>query len=156
MSQKVCDHTSVGMLVWKEEKLLLIERGQIPWGFSVPAGHVDGDTTFEESARRELLEEVGLTADVLKLEIEGRKENMCRRQGGTWHYWKLYTVQASGKLEQSREEVKHVRWYSKEEINALAKRTEQYLDGTITEEEWQREPGLVPVMHEWFQALKII
>lgn len=144
------------MLVWKEEKLLLIERGQYPWGFSVPAGHVDGDVTYEESAERELFEEVGLTAVALALEIEGRKENQCRRQEGTWHYWKLYTVEVTGTLERSLEEVKHVRWYSKEEINALAKRTEQYNRGDITEDEWEREPGLVPVMYEWFQELQII
>lgn len=156
MSQKICDHTSVGILVWKEGKLLLIERGQFPWGFSIPAGHVDGDATYEESAKRELFEEVGLTAISLKLEIEGRKENVCRRTEGAWHYWKLYTIEAVGDLERSLEEVKQVGWYTKEEIAELAKKTEAYREGTITEEQWESAPGLVPIMCEWFKELKII
>ncbi len=155
-SPKICDHTSVGMLVWKEGKLLLIERGQLPWGFSVPAGHVDDDATYEESARRELFEEVGLTAVTLKLEIEGKKENRCKRLEGTWHYWKLYTVEVTGDLNRSLEETKHVGWYTKEEIAELAKKTEAYKEGKITEDEWEQAPGLVPIMYEWFKELKII
>ena len=38
---KKCDHTSVGMLVWKNKKILLIERKKAPFGFAPPAGHVD-------------------------------------------------------------------------------------------------------------------
>ncbi|MEK9177792.1 MAG: NUDIX hydrolase, partial [Patescibacteria group bacterium] len=57
---KICDHKSVGMFIWNDDKLLLIERGKRPYGFAVPAGHVDGDKTFEIAAIRELKEEVGL------------------------------------------------------------------------------------------------
>ena len=75
---KICDHTSVGMLVWKDEKLLLIERMKFPPGFAVPAGHVDADSTYEDAAKRELKEEVGLDAENLELVLEIRKENPCR------------------------------------------------------------------------------
>lgn len=37
---KICDHTSVGMFVWRGGKLLLIERAKFPFGFAVPAGHL--------------------------------------------------------------------------------------------------------------------
>ena len=65
MSAK-CDHTSVGILVWKEEKLLLIERKNFPFGFAPPAGHLDGDT-YEEAAKRELLEETGYAGELHKI-----------------------------------------------------------------------------------------
>ncbi len=156
MSSKICDHTTVGMFVWKDDKLLLIERGKPPYGFEVPAGHVDGDTTFEDAAERELREEVGLNTSELTLVAEGRKENKCRREGGSWHYWKLYKVEVNGDMDRSLDETKQARWFSIDEIKKFAKRTEQYLAGKISEKEWENDPGLETVMHEWFKELKII
>jgi ADP-ribose pyrophosphatase YjhB (NUDIX family) len=153
---KVCDHTSVGMLVWKDEKLLLIERAKFPFGFAIPAGHVDEDPSYEDSARRELQEEVGLEAIELKVVAEGRKENHCRREDGTWHYWKLYEVTFSGEVDRSVEETKQVKWYAKEEIERLARRTEKYNVKETAEEEWEESPGLEQVMYEWFKELKIL
>lgn len=153
---KVCDHTSVGMFVWKNEKLLLIERAKFPFGFAIPAGHVDGDSSYEESARRELREEVGLEAGDLKLLVEGRKENPCRREGGTWHYWKMYEVITSGDIERSEDETKQVGWYTKEQIRILGDKTQKYIDKEVSEEEWEAIPGLEPIMYEWFKELKIV
>ena len=140
---KVCDHTSVGMLVWNGDELLLIERAKPPFGFAVPAGHVDGDSSYEVAARRELKEEVGLDAVNLELVAEGRKENPCRREGGSWHYWKFYKANISGdiasKVVRSLDETKNVGWYTKTQIQELAKTNK-----------------LEPVMYEWFKEMKII
>ena len=149
---KQCDHKSVGMMVWHDDKLLLIERAKPPYGFAIPAGHVDDDALFEDAARRELEEEVGLIADSLELVIEGRKDTSCRR-GGAWHYWKIYRVETSGELDRSLEETKQTRWASRDELQTLAKRTIQYIEGNITEEEWEQNPGLEVVMYEWFQKI---
>lgn len=153
---KICDHTSVGMLVWKGNKLLLIERAKFPFGFAIPAGHVDGDKTFEESAIRELREEVGLNSVELELVAEGRKENPCRREGGTWHYWKIYKVLVNGDIDRSKDETKQVGWYTREQIKTLGDKTEKYNRKQISEEEWNKNPGLEPIMYEWFKELKII
>ena len=153
---KVCDHTSVGMLVWKDDKLLLIERARFPFGFAVPAGHVDGDKTFEEAAKRELMEEVGLDTEGMKLVAEGRKENHCRREGGTWHYWKLYQMVVVGDVHGSKDETKQTGWYSKDDIKKLGNRTEKYNNKEISDEKWNKNPGLEPVMYEWFKQLNII
>lgn len=153
---KLCDHTSVGIFVWKNEKLLLIERAIVPFGFAVPAGHVDGDPTFEEAATRELKEEVGLGTRKLTLLAEGRKENHCSRVDGIWHYWKLYKADTEGEIKRSLDETKKAGWYSKEEMQALARKTPTYKNGKITEDEWNQSPGLEPVMYEWFSTLKII
>jgi len=37
---------------------------------------------------------------------EGRKENPCRREGGSWHYWKLYKENAIGEVVRSKDETK--------------------------------------------------
>ena len=153
---KICDHKSVGMLVWKDEKLLLIERAKFPFGFAIPAGHVDGDLSYEESAKRELREEVGLEAGDLKLLAEGKKENPCRREGGTWHYWKMYEVVTTGDVKRSEDETKQVGWYTREQIEALGDKTQKYNNAEITEEDWGKNPGLEPIMYEWFKELKII
>lgn len=134
---KICDHSSVGMFVWREGKLLLIERKKWPPGFAVPAGHVDGDISYEEAAKRELREEVGLTAEKLELIYEGRHENPCRREDGTWHHWKLYKVEVSGELKRSEAETKQVGWYTVEEIRELGEKVE-------------------PIMRELFKELKIL
>ena len=115
------------------EKLLLIERAKFPFGFALPAGHVDDDKSYEESAIRELREEVGLFATDLELILEGRKENHCRRDDGTWHYWKIYKIIVDGDINRSKEETKQVGWYTKDQIKNLAKRTQKYNNNEITE-----------------------
>ena len=154
--QKICDHTSVGMLVWKDDRLLLIERARPPFGFAAPAGHVDGDPTYEIAAERELKEEVGLTTTNLVLLTEGRRENHCRREDGTWHYWKVYQMTTMGDVDRSKDETKQVNWYTREEIRAFAEKTEAYNRGEISEDEWSKNPGLEPIWCEWFKELNII
>ncbi len=153
---KKCDHTSVGMMVWRDGKLLMIERKKFPFGITPPAGHVDDHGGFDEAVKDELREEVGLDAKDLKLLLEGRKENKCRREEGDWHYWKVYEIIADGEVRPSDDEVNKFSWYGKEEIASLAEKTEEYLVGKITEENWRSSPGLEPVWYEWFKQLKII
>ena len=153
---KICDHKSVGMFVWESGKLLLIERGRPPYGFAVPAGHVDDDLTYEDAAKRELKEEVGLDTDSLELIKEGKKENYCRRKDGAWHYWKLFKIVSSGEIVRSEDETKQAVWYTVDRIKGLASRTEIYLQGKISDGDWRKNPGLEPVMYEWFKELKII
>ncbi len=153
---KACDHTSVGILVWKDERLLLIERARFPPGFAVPAGHVDADLAYEDAARRELKEEVGLDAEDMELILEMRKENPCRREGGTWHNWKIYKALATGDIVRSKDETKRAGWYARDQIKELADRTEKHLSKEISDEEFARNPGLEPVMYELFKELKMV
>jgi|SRR6185436_7117968 len=152
----ICDHTSVGMLVWKDNSLLLIERKRFPFGFAPPAGHVDVHGSFEQAAKNELKEEVGLEVENLKLLTEGKKENLCRRESGTWHYWKIYEAEATGEVKGAEDETKQAGFRAKGDLLALAAKTEQYLRGKISENEWEKSPGLEPVWYEWFKELKVI
>jgi len=142
--------------VWQNDKLLLIERKKPPFGFAPPAGHVDEDTSFEVAAKRELKEEVGLEANSIEFLIEGRKDNPCRREGGNWHYWKIYKISTNGEIKRSDDETKQANWYDKNQIGILAKKTKNYLAGGIPEDEWVKNPGLEPVWLEWLSELKII
>ncbi len=152
---KVCDNKSVGMIIRKGKDILLIERRKPPFGFAPPAGHLDGDT-FDHSALREAEEEVGLKSKNIKLLTEGRKENRCRRSGGNWHYWKIYEIKTEGEIQRSEEETKQAGWFNIEQIKNLASKTQRYLDGQISESEWQGSPGLEPVWYEWFKELGIL
>ncbi len=152
---KICDHKSVGMLVWQDEKLLLIERNKPPYGFAPPAGHCDQED-FEASAKKELQEEVGLVAKSLKLLIEGRKENPCRRIDGTWHLWQIFEVESEGQINRSLLETKQTKWVSVSELKELAKKTQAYEAGKISEDDWKKNPGLEKVWCEWLKELKII
>ena len=155
MSKK-CDHKSVGMLVWNNDSLLLIERKKTPFGFAPPAGHLDGDSSFEESAKRELREEVGLEALNTKLLIEGRKENPCRRAGGSWHYWKIYEIESTGEVKGNKDETKQAFFCKSVDLLILASKTEKYIGGKISQDDWEKSPGLEPVWYEWLKDLKII
>lgn len=153
---KICDHKSVGMIVRKDEKILLLERMKFPFAWAPPAGHLDGNESFEEMAKIELLEETGLVTKSLKLLIEGRKENPCRRIDGSWHYWQIFEVEGEGELNRSLSETKQLKWVSIDELKELASRCDQYLAGKISDEDWKANPGLEPVWREWLSELKII
>ena len=153
---KLCDHKSVGMLVWRNDNLLLIERRKPPFGFAPPAGHIDGDNSFEEAAKRELREEVGLEAKNIELLIEGRKDNACRREDGSWHYWKIYKIEADGEVKRSKDETKQADFFTQNDLLLLAGKTESYLRGDIKQNDWEKSPGLEPVWYEWLKELKII
>lgn len=144
------------MIVEKDGKILLIERAKFPKGFACPAGHVDGDGDYETSAKRELKEEVGLDATELTLVADMRMENPCRREGGSWHHWKVYKTEASGELVRSLDETKKVGWYDVQEIKSLGAKTEEYRAGNISEEAWNENPGLEPIWYDWFKELNII
>lgn len=153
---KKCDHKSVGILVWNNNKLLLIERKNPPFGFAPPAGHIDSDNSPEVSARRELREEVGLETENIQLLIEGRKNNPCRREDGIWHYWKIYKAETTGEIKGNKDETKRASFYTKDDLCSFAAKTENFLRGDIKLNEWEKSPGLEPVWYEWLKELKII
>jgi len=153
---KVCDNKSVGMLVRNRGKFLLIERKLFPFGLAPPAGHVDNKGSYENAAKEELEEEVGLLSTEIELIEEGRKDNKCKRKGGNWHYWKIYNVKVKGKLKPSKRESKQAGWYSRKQLRELSKLTEEYLKRNISEKEWQKSPGIETVWYEWFKNLEMI
>ncbi|UFS89540.1 NUDIX hydrolase [Bradyrhizobium daqingense] len=151
---KLCDHTSVGILVRKGSSILLIERAQPPFGFAPPAGHVDDHGSYEQAAIAELAEEVGLTALHLSFLHEERLHNRCRRPNGTWHLWKIYEAIVEGEVRLSRREARRALWASPVQLRELAARSERYQRGLIGEREWNAKPGLEPIWVYLFGQLE--
>lgn len=161
ISNNECDHKSVGTLVFKntddqESKLLLIQRKKFPFGFAPPAGHIDEAGTYQAAAKKELKEEVGLEASELVEVIRGRRENECRRPDGNYHSWRVYSAEVGGEVQRSLEETLSVGWYSHQEVEKLAERTQMYRDGNISHDEWEINPGLEKVWYDSFQQIGIL
>lgn len=151
----VCDNFSVGVIIKnKLNEILIIERKKFPFGFAMPAGHIDDFSSPEECAIGEVKEEVGLDVESLNLVLEGEYKNPCRREGGTHHYWYVFEATVGlGEIVPSQDETKQVYWCSKEKLKELAKRTERYKSGNISDEEWEANPGLEKI---WYTLLKQI
>lgn len=165
MSDKVCDHKSVGVLVKKDGLILIIERRKFPAGFALPAGHLDGDS-FKAGAERELSEETGISASNLEHLFSIELPNPCRRQGGTHHQWQVFrAAEWQGELKRAKDETKSAEWASAERLRNLALRTENFAkkhniplsdltaltSALSADAEWQSSPGLEPV---WYLFLK--
>ncbi len=128
-------HFSVGALIEKDGKYLLINRVKPPLGFAGVAGHINEGESFEESLRREVKEESGLDVESFELLFEEELDwNTCRR-GISVHYWYLFKCFVGGDIEQNINETKSIDWYTLEEIKKLE---------------------LEPVWRYWFEKLGLI
>ena len=109
-------HFSVGCLIKREGKYLLIDRKIYPPGLASPAGHIDEGETPEQAAQRELREEVGLSMKSLKQVFhEDIPWNECHH-GITHHEWWVFDCAWSGKVDPSYAETKGAAWMTPEEI----------------------------------------
>ena len=128
-------HFSVGAVIKKDDKYLLINRVQPPFGFAGVAGHIDEDEDQLQALLREVQEESGLQIKEHKLVIEEFVPwNECSK-GVVGHYWYVYDCVVEGVIKQNFQETKSIGWYSVEEIKNLT---------------------LEPVWDVWFKKLKLI
>lgn len=129
-------HYSVGAIIKRDEKYLLIDRKNPPFGFAGVGGHVDQGELHDAGAmKREVKEESGL--DVVSCEQIGEEEllwNWCK-SGCQAHYWKLYLCNVDGEVRQDAEEEKSIAWYTVDEVKKLE---------------------LEPVWKYWFEKIGII
>ena len=128
-------HFSVGAIIVKDDKYLLIDRVQPPLGFAGVAGHIDEGEDAERAIRREVEEESGLKIKNLELLFEEYLDwNWCSKKING-HHWYLFRCEFDGDLKLNKEETKSIGWYSVEEIKKMI---------------------LEPVWEYWFKKLKII
>lgn len=128
-------HYSVGALIKKDDKYLLIDRVKPPLGFAGLAGHIDENEDKIQALRREVKEESSLKIDSYKIFFEEELDwNQCSRGVGI-HYWYLFECNVSGEIKQNNIETKSIGWYSADEIKKLK---------------------LEPVWEYWFKKLKIL
>lgn len=128
-------HFSVGALIERDGKYLLIDRATEPFGFAGIAGHVDEGEDAQSAVVREVKEEVGLDVKDLKLLFEEELGwNWCNK-GTAVHYWYLFRCRTTGDMSRDARETKSAGWYLKEDIKYLK---------------------LEPVWDYWFKKLNII
>ena len=144
---KRCDNKSVGVIIERDEELLLLKRAKYPFGYAPPAGHVDDHGSYEQAAVDEVGEELGLAVSVaglIKTSIWDRRTDLaCRREGGDHHIWRVYrATEFDGVLSPDADETAGADWQSVDSLQALADKTRIYLDGLTTEEDWRQDPGI--------------
>ncbi|MCL5733938.1 MAG: NUDIX hydrolase [Patescibacteria group bacterium] len=128
-------HFSVGAVIERDGKYLLIDRAIFPYGFAGVAGHVDEGENEKQALIREVKEEINLDVEKAELLLEEELDwNKCSR-GITSHYWYVYHCSVSGESKRNERETKSAGWYKKEEIKNLK---------------------LEPVWEYWFKKLEII
>lgn len=147
-----CNNTSVGVVVVSTNRLLMIERARPPYGWALPAGHVDTGETHRSAAARELREEVGLVVDPYRLRYltSSQVDNRCRRPGGDWHYWEVYEAPGSAVVGEPRysEETACVEWVGFHRLEELLGLSAQHVMSGAGAEVWRARPGLEPVWQQ--------
>ncbi|MFZ2965669.1 MAG: NUDIX domain-containing protein [Leuconostoc falkenbergense] len=107
-----------GVIIEKDGKILLQNRADgLGWG--IHAGGIDPGETFEEAARRELLEEIGLIANYLGLfgAYSGEDSFLTYPNGDKIYFPTIIYVcrDFSGQLQAQKEEVSELRWFDVQE-----------------------------------------
>lgn len=143
----ICDHKVAGVIIGNGSgRYLLFDRNTFPAGTAPVAGHVDDHGSFEDAARAEVREEVGLTVATLDHVTGGWRANACRRvtgPEGVGHEWQVYRATVTGTLNPSPRETRNARWLTLEDLQALAGQTAWYARGAGS------ELGLEPVWVQW-------
>ncbi len=128
-------HYSVGIIIRKDNKYLLIDRANPPYGFAGIAGHIDEGENETEALVREVKEESGLILKNYRLLYEEEIDwNWCSK-GADLHYWYFFEGEVSGEIVKNENETKSIGWYERDEIGELP---------------------LEPVWDYWFKKLEII
>jgi len=127
-------HYSVGAIIKKENKYLLIDRAVPPPGFAGVAGHVDENETDEQALKREVKEESNLDVTHCTLLLEEEVEDNPCVLNCTVHHWKVFKCITKGEVHKNNES-KLIGWFTPAQIQNL---------------------NLEPVWKYWFQKLNII
>ena len=133
-----CTNRSVGAIIRRDGKFLLIDRVNPPYGWAAVAGHIEEGQTPEEALKAEVREEVKLRVVSYELVIEEMVPwNNCRRSNEEGHYWYVYEVEVgeSDEIKSEEHEVKEFGWFTPEEM---------------------KDRELEPVWRQWFKMLGYI
>lgn len=113
-------HFSVGAVIRRGDKFLLINRALPPFGFAGIDGHINQNEDDPVKALIRKVEEVcGLKVKNHKLFFQEELDwNWCPREAIV-HEWYLFVCEVSGELKPNEKEVKSIGWYTVAEIKKL-------------------------------------
>lgn len=112
--------TAVSVALRSGGRFLLVKRGREPARglFAFPGGRIEAGETAEEAARRELLEETGVTPGALsffrEIVIEGRRDGRPAR-----YRLQVFLAEDGDGRARPGDDAETVGWYSLEEMRAL-------------------------------------
>jgi 8-oxo-dGTP pyrophosphatase MutT (NUDIX family) len=112
-------HYSVGAVIKRNNKYLLIERKNPPFGFAGLAGHIDEGENEIQALFREVKEESGLTVKKYKLLFTEELDWDRCNYGVEVHYWYLFECEIAGSIKPNYAEVRSIGWYAPEKIKIL-------------------------------------
>lgn len=141
-------HVTVAALVKKNDKYLLLNRSNFPFGFALPTGHLEYNETVNKSIARELFEETGLVINHKKLILHETFNDSCKN-GGELHEWYLYECSCIGDVKLNNESSEYV-WAAKEKIENLdlagttkyALSRAKIIDQIDNEDDFKRRPSI--------------
>jgi 8-oxo-dGTP diphosphatase len=112
----------VGVVVWQDERVLLIRRGRAPrlgqWG--LPGGAQSTGETLFEAAAREVLEETGL--EVVPQAVVTALDSISRDEAGNvqFHYTLVEVVAECGPGEpKAADDAMDARWVPADQVGEL-------------------------------------
>jgi len=106
-------HVVVDMLVVKEGKILLVKRGPQylePHKWAMPGGFVERDETCAQAALREVKEETGYQAKVIKLFLVN--DNPNRPHEDRQNISLIYLIKPIKKVKKHDHEVSETKWFN--------------------------------------------
>lgn len=112
-------HWTVGALIERDDRFLLLQKRQWPFLWDILAGHLEVGEDPVAAVGREVLEESGL--ELLDPRLVFHREifpDPCRR-GALVHEWTVYRGQAAGSLCPEAREVRELRWVTRKEMLIL-------------------------------------
>lgn len=118
-------HAVVDALIIKDNKILLIRRSdssyEFPNKFAIPGGYIDLNETAAQAVLREVMEETGYSAKIVKFLRYLDDPNKTERQTITF----IFLVSPIKKVGKSDTEVSEVLWFS---LDKLPKKEEFAFD----------------------------
>ncbi len=114
---KALIHRAVGVVIFDKKGRILLQKRSLTkdlqpgyWGISA-AGHVSKGETYEQAVRRELVEELGIDVPVKHLHTRYFEDEREAEMNA------LYKTIYEGPFQTSPDEIDHVAFFSKEELD---------------------------------------
>ncbi|MFC2143345.1 NUDIX domain-containing protein [Candidatus Aenigmatarchaeota archaeon] len=124
-------HRGVHIFVFNSKGEILLEKRSMkkdlyPGVWGDVAGHVDSGETYEEAAKRELKEEIGVEAE-LKRVCDFKKYTEIERENN-----RIFECKSDGPFKMQKDEVDSIQFFSIDKIKKMIDETpESFTPGTV-------------------------
>src|SRR3989344_5335677 len=121
-------HRSAGVFIFNDNGNLLLQKRSMNMAVSPgkydcsASGHVSSGETIEESAKKELKEELGIETD-LKLIFKNTIENFDEGNNKIRHFYSLFVGYYNGSFNIEKSEVESIKFFDLENIRKMIRET---------------------------------